>query len=59
MSKKAEVYQKELEIADPLVERIAEIKGKDFEYVEILHNLEFELWSSNDCGFRQWPSLQK
>ena len=36
MSKKAEVYQKELEIADPLVERIAEVGGKDFEYVEIL-----------------------
>ena len=40
MSKKAEVHKKELEVSDPLVERIAEIGGKDFEYVEILQNLE-------------------
>ena len=40
MSQNAEVYQKELEVSDPLVERIAEIGGIDFEYVEILQNLE-------------------
>ena len=33
MSKKAEVYRKELEMKDPLVERIADIGGQDFEYV--------------------------
>ena len=40
MSKKAKVYRKELEIADPLVQRLAEIGGTDFEYVEILQHLE-------------------
>ena len=31
MSKKAEAYRKELEIKDPLVEKIAAIGGQDFE----------------------------
>ena len=31
MSKKASVYRRELEIRDPLVERIAEVGGRDFE----------------------------
>ena len=30
MSKKAEVYRKELEMKDPLVERIADIRGPRF-----------------------------
>ena len=40
MSKKAEVYKKELEVADPLVQRLAEIGGTDFEYMELLQHLE-------------------
>ena len=40
MSKKSEVYRKELEIADPLVQRLAEIGGTDFEYTELLQHLE-------------------
>ena len=34
MSKKASVYKKEFEIRDPLVEKIAEIGGKDFDYIK-------------------------
>ena len=40
MSKKASVYKKELEIRDPLVERIAEIGGRDFDYIKMLQNVE-------------------
>ena len=40
MSKKAEVYKKELEIKDPLVEKIAEIGGQDFECVTLLQHVE-------------------
>ena len=40
MSKKAEVYKKELEVKDPLVEKIAEIGGQDFEYVTLLQHVE-------------------
>ena len=36
MSKKASVYEKELEIR----ERLAEIKGKDFDYINLLKNVE-------------------
>ena len=40
MSKKAEIYQKELEVKDPLVERIGEIGGQEFKYVDLLQNDE-------------------
>ena len=40
MSKKASVYKKELEIKDPLVERLAEIGGQDFDYINLLQNVE-------------------
>ena len=40
MFKKASVYKKELEIRDPLVERIAEIGRKDFDYINLLQNVE-------------------
>ena len=40
MSKKASVYKKELEIKDPLVERLAEIGGQDFYYINLLQNVE-------------------
>ena len=36
MSKKASVYKKELEIR----ERLAEIKGKDLDYINLLKNVE-------------------
>ena len=39
-SKKASVYKKELEIKDPLVERLAEIGGQDFYYINLLQNVE-------------------
>ena len=40
MSKKAEAYKKELEIKDHLVEKIAEIRGQDFECVTLLQHVE-------------------
>ena len=40
MSKRAAVYKKELEIKDPLVERLAEIGRRDFDYVNMLQNVE-------------------
>ena len=40
ISKKASVYKKELDIRDPLVERLAEIGGRDFDYINLLQNME-------------------
>ena len=40
MSKKAAVYKKELEVRDPLVEKLAEIGEQDFEYITLLQNVE-------------------
>ena len=40
MSKKAEVYRKQLEIEDPLVMRLAEQAGLDLEYVEMVNLVE-------------------
>ena len=42
MSKNAAVYRKELETKDPLVENLAEIGGRDFDYVNMLA-------TSGDC----------
>ena len=39
MSKKAEMYEKELEVQDPLVERLGDIGGEDFEYFELLQHI--------------------
>ena len=36
MSKKASVFKKELDIRDPLVERLAEMGGQDFDYINLL-----------------------
>ena len=40
MSKKAEVYKKELEIKAPLVERLPDIRGQEFEYFTLLKHVE-------------------
>ena len=40
MSKKAEIYKKKLEIQDPLVKRLGDIGGEDFEYVGLLQRIE-------------------
>ena len=37
---KASVYKKELEIRDPLVERLGEIRGQDHDYINLLQNVE-------------------
>ena len=49
MSKKASVYRKELEIRDLLVERIAEVEGRDFDYINMLQNVE------NKTEFKHLP----
>ena len=38
--KKAAVYKKELEVRDPLVEKLGEIGEQDFEYITLLQNFE-------------------
>ena len=40
MSKKAEIYKKKLEIQDPLVKRLGDIGGENFEYVGLLQRIE-------------------
>ena len=35
MSKKSEIYEKQLEVQDPLVERLGDIGGEDFEHVKL------------------------
>ena len=40
MFKKASVYKKELEIKDPLVEKLADIGGQDFDYINLLQNIK-------------------
>ena len=40
MIKRAAVHKKELEIRDPLLERLAEIGWKDFDYINVLKNAE-------------------
>ena len=49
MSKKASVYKKELEIRDPLVERITEIGGRDLDDISLLQNME------NKTEFKHLP----
>ena len=40
MSKKPEIYKKDLKIKDPLVETLADIGGEDLEYVTLLQHVE-------------------
>ena len=40
MSKKAEVYKKEFQVKDLLVEKISEIGAKIFHYVTLLQHVE-------------------
>ena len=49
MSKRAAIYKKELEIKDPLVESLAEAGGKDFDYINMLQDVE------NKTEFRFLP----
>ena len=40
MSKRAKVYQKQVEVLDPMVAQLATIASNDLEYVEMLLNVE-------------------
>ena len=40
MSKKAEEYRKQLEVRDPLEQRLGDIAGEDADYVEMLSHIE-------------------
>ena len=61
MSKNAEIYKKELEVQDQLVERLEHIGGGRLEYVELLQHIENQTeykHLSDDCELRLHPSTR-